>query len=490
MKITSVNVLRLLALTLAVVFFMSGSAIANPQVSASQVYTVGLNSNGTCVATTNNPNVSAWNNVTQVSTSMGAFVVALKADGTCVASGLNDVGQGNVSAWTGITQIATSNSFTLGLKSDGTVVGTGYFSYGQDAALSWTGITQISIGNTHIIGLKADGTVVAAGANGNNQCNVSGWAGITQISAGGDHTVGLKSDGTVVAIGEFQQGQCNVGSWTGISQVSAGAYHTVGLKSDGTCVAVGLNVSPDYAGGCDVQSWTDIVQLSAGYYYTIGLKADGSVVGTGSNYWGQLNGIGTWNLGVTEVAVAVPNVVTLADTTAETTLTKASLMVGSYDSNYSTAPVNTVTSQLPTAGTKVRKGSAVQLTLSAGAAPESTATLKMLDQKTKAPIAGVAVIIKDKKGTSVQSAYTDIYGIAIINMSKAGQYSFYETKTGYTPVLNPDVQVLNKGAKNSIVSYMNANPVTAKDCKKDCKKDNCKKNCKHDCKKSCKHSHN
>jgi len=462
----SVNVGRLwVALVIVFLLPLTAFSATNPQVSAGQTVTAGLKSDGTVLtiigrSTTPGINTSTWTNITQIANVGGASVIGLKSDGTVVATGDNINGQCNVSSWTGITQVAFSSNSTFGLKSDGTVVATGNLNYGQSAVLNWTGIKQISAGFIHVVGLKYDGTVVHAGTTILGLTNVSSWSNITQISAGGDHTVGLKSDGTVVAVGENDQGQCNVQAWTGITQVSAGNYHTVGLKSDGTAVAVGLNTSPDYVGQCNVQTWTNLVQVSAGYDYTVGLKSDGTVVGTGSNYWGQLNGIEQWNLGsaiVAPVMVAVPNVITLADTVAETTITKASLQVGAWDSNYSSSPVNTVISQSPAAGIKVSKGSSVKLTLSLGAAPtyEATATLKIMNKITKVGIAGVTVTTRDKNGYLLQVLTTNSSGVVTLQMPKAGKVWIYSAKTGYAPVLYPDVQVINKGAKNSIVSYMN-----------------------------------
>jgi len=470
----SVNVGRLwVALVIVFLLPLAAFSATTPQVVAGQAITVGLKSDGTVLSiigrlATGNP--SAWTDITQVSVSSGSFIVGLKSDGTCVSTGMNNVGQSSVSDWTNIVQVIASYDRTIGLKSDGTVVMTynnGYAQpYGQEAVRTWTGIKQISAGLYHIVGLKADGTVVHAGSTIQGLTNATTWTNIVQISAGGDHTVGLKADGTVVACGSNDSGECNVSTWSGITQISAGENHTVGLKSDGTAVAAGQQVyDANWSGGCNVQTWTNLVQVSAGLGYTVGLKSDGTCVATGNNYWGQYTGIELWNLGsavVAPVMVAVPNVITLADTVAETTITKASLQVGSWDSSYNSAPVNTVISQSPTAGTKVPKGSSVKLTLSLGAAPapvyEATATLRILNQKNRLPLAGVTVTTRDKGGYVLQVLTTDANGTVILKMPKAGKVWIYEVKAGYTPMLYPDVKVINKGAKNVIVSYMMITP--------------------------------
>ena len=210
--------------------------------------------------------------------------VGLKSDGTCVAVGYNYYGQCNVTGWTDIVAISTGGSRTVGLKSDGTCVAVGYNAGGILNVTGWTDIVAISAGGSHIVGLKSDGTCVASGHN-------TIWTDIVAISAGEYHIVGLKSDGTCVAVVGNDYGQCNVTGWTDIVAISAGGSHTVGLKSDGTCVAVGYN----YHGQCNVTGWTDIVAISAGYNQTVGLKSDGTCVASGGNYHGQCNVTG-WTL--------------------------------------------------------------------------------------------------------------------------------------------------------------------------------------------------
>ena len=269
-------------------------------ISAGQTHTVALKSDGTVVASGDNGHgegdVSKWADIVAIGAG-GWCTVGLKSNGTVVATGFNDVGRCNVSGWTDIVAISAGGWHTVGLKSDGTVVATGLNGDGQCDVSGWTDIVAISAGgwytagvkSGHTVGLKSDGTVVATGANGRGQCNVSECTDIVAISAGGWHTVGLKSDGTVVATGSNAEGQCNVSEWTDIVAISAGERHTVGLKSDGTVVATGLNDD----GQCDVSGWTDIVAISARGWHTVGLKSDGTVVAVGNNENGQCN-VGDW----------------------------------------------------------------------------------------------------------------------------------------------------------------------------------------------------
>lgn len=219
------------------------------------------------------------------SLSANNHTVALKADGTVMATGYNAYGECDVSDWKDVVDVSAGYNYTISLKANGTVVATGYNEYGQCDVLDWVDIVSVSAGHNHTIGLKADGTVVATGNNASRQCNVSNWKDIVAVSAGHNHTIGLKADGTVVATGYNEYGQCDVLGWTDIVSVSAGNDCTIGLKTDGTAVAVGYN---EY-GQCDVLDWVDIVAVSAGHNYTIGLKADGTVVAAGRNHFGQCN---------------------------------------------------------------------------------------------------------------------------------------------------------------------------------------------------------
>jgi hypothetical protein len=262
------------------------------QIAAGKYHTVGLKSDGTVVAVGKNDNgngqcnVSSWTDITQVAA--GAYhTVGLRSDGKVVAVGNDSNGQcSKVSSWEGlgITQVAAGYAHTVGLKSDNTVVAVGDSSYDRCSVGSWTGITQVAAGDYTTVGLRSNGTVVVVGYRSPDH-NVTGWTSITQVAEGAWHTVGLKSNRHVVAGGYGYTGQCDVSSWTDIIQVAASEIRTVGLESDGHVVTT--------SGGPYVGSWTNITQVATGQYHTVGLKSDGTVVAVGNNTYGQCN-VDSW----------------------------------------------------------------------------------------------------------------------------------------------------------------------------------------------------
>lgn len=273
--------LILMAVSLIPVAF-SNSANATtfePQVSAGSSHIVALKSDGTVVATGSNShgqcNVGGWSDIVQVSAGR-THTVGLKSDGTVVAKGSNSSGQCNVSSWSSITQVSAGNFLTVGLAANGTAVATGLNSHGQRNVGGWSDIIQVSAGGTHTVGLKSDGTVVATGSNYWGQRNVTDWDDIVQVAASYSHTVGLKSDGTAVAVGFNDDGQCDVGGWNwkSIVQVASTGGHTAALKSDGKVVVTGSHE----AGQWSVNGWSNIDQIATGYQTTLGLKKDGANV--------------------------------------------------------------------------------------------------------------------------------------------------------------------------------------------------------------------
>lgn len=272
--------------------------IISATISAGEDYTVALRTDGTVLATGNNDegqcNVGNWTDIVSVSAGE-AHTVGLRSDGTVVATGNNDNGQCNISDWKNIIAVAAGNCHTVGLRIDGTVVATGGNTAGQCNVSNWTNIVSICAGSYKSLGLKADGTVVATAW----ATDFSEWKNIVAISSSltGTRTVGLRSDGTIVEAGSAMEGQNNPDDWTDLISVSASGYD-IGLHSNGTVVV--QNSSLGGIQPADVSGWTDIVAVSGGISHVIGLKSDGTMVAAGWNGKGQCN-ISDW------IGIAVPN---------------------------------------------------------------------------------------------------------------------------------------------------------------------------------------
>ena len=258
---------------------------------AASNHTVAIKTDGTVVATGSNDhgqcNVSGWKDIVEVAVGWG-HTVGLRANGTVVATEFtgdqtDNRGQCEISDWTNIVSIAANASNTFGVKADGTVIVAGR---SIPAVSGWTDITAVAASEYHVMGLKADGSVVAYG----NVGNVSGWKNIVSIAAGRSHIVGLRADGFVVAAGSNEHGECDVSGWTDITAISATGFYTIGLKKDGTVVIAG---SEEMKTKLDVSQWKDIVAVAAGQSHVVGLKANGTMVAVGSNANGKLD-VSNW----------------------------------------------------------------------------------------------------------------------------------------------------------------------------------------------------
>nr|WP_246372485.1 hypothetical protein [Gordonia humi] len=85
---------------------------------------MGLRRDGSVLSTVRDSPTAVWSDVLAVAAGSG-HTVALRSDGTVVATAdLGGVGR-DVATWTDIEAVAAGSEFTLGLRSDGTVVGAG-----------------------------------------------------------------------------------------------------------------------------------------------------------------------------------------------------------------------------------------------------------------------------------------------------------------------------------------------------------------------------
>lgn len=161
----------------------------------------------------------------------GYHSLALNADGTVVAWGRNDYGQGaGLAGLKDVKAIAAGEYHNLALKTDGTVVFWGYDTDEQKAgAFKLTDVKAIAAGASHSLALKNDGTVVAWGDDYFGL--VTGASALTDvkaISAGYSHDLALKNDGTVVAWGNNGYDQVTGASGlTGVTAISAGGRHNL-----------------------------------------------------------------------------------------------------------------------------------------------------------------------------------------------------------------------------------------------------------------------
>ncbi len=192
----------------------------------------------------------------------------------------------------------------VALKADGTVVATGNNDYGQCDVSDWKDIVAVDAGNNHTVGLTKYGTVVATGNNNKNQCDVSEWTNIKAIVAGSDYTIGLKADGSVVVAYSYVHGDgsyssfvCEAKEWIDIVDISGSSELVVGVKSDGTVVWAGNDFN-NGVNSISFEDWRNIVDVDVCNCHCVALRSDGTVISDGVQYYApiisvldQLNGI-------------------------------------------------------------------------------------------------------------------------------------------------------------------------------------------------------
>jgi alpha-tubulin suppressor-like RCC1 family protein len=306
---------------------------------------------------------------------------AVAADGTLAAWGKNDYGQlgdGTLTnrsvpvavvrsgALVGMTVVAvsTGQAHSLALGADGTMAAWGLNGYGQlgDGTSIWGGVltpvavnqagvlagrrvVAIAAGGVHNLALCADGTLVAWGANSYGQCGDGSISGrplpvlvdrsgvlagktIRMISAGDEYSLAVCSDGTVAAWGRNNLGQ--LGDQTTITRyapvavnrsgilagrtvvaVSAASSHSLAVCADGVIAAWGNNTAGQLGNGGTTTSLVPVqtipsgvlagkrmIGVNGGYSHSIALGEDGSLAAWGDNTYAQLGYGGTANSSV------------------------------------------------------------------------------------------------------------------------------------------------------------------------------------------------
>ncbi|MBU2527892.1 right-handed parallel beta-helix repeat-containing protein [bacterium] len=269
--------------------------------------------------------------------------IAVRADGTLWAWGLNNYGQlglGDITARYIPTQVGVDTNWSSvsggydhvsAVKTDGTLWAWGRNDYGQlglaDFSIRYapvqvgadTNWSSVSCGELHTSAIKTDWTLWGWGKNADGQLGLGDAAdrsAPTQagtdadwslVSCGTYHTVAVKTTGTLWVWGSNVFGQLGladfstryaptqVGADTDWSSVSGGAKHTLAVKAGGTLWAWGLN---DYGqlGLGDITNRNIPVQAGAdtnwssvsGGYHTAAMKTGGTLWVCGLNSNGQL----------------------------------------------------------------------------------------------------------------------------------------------------------------------------------------------------------
>ena len=78
--------------------------------------------------------------------------------------------------WKDIVSVYAGTFYTVGLKADGTVVLAG--DDDVKPVTQWKNVVALAGDFYHVVGLKADGTVVSVGPNILTECEVDGWKNI------------------------------------------------------------------------------------------------------------------------------------------------------------------------------------------------------------------------------------------------------------------------------------------------------------------------
>ncbi|MFK5926948.1 MAG: hypothetical protein QM483_09990 [Desulfuromusa sp.] len=215
-------------------------------------------------------------------------LVAINLDGTCVGCGATTNNQIAVTNWTDIFQLATADRLTVGLKADGTCVTTG-LDWGSSATSTpptWADIIFIACGNQSVFGIDTNGDIFACGADSGqgevtDATAANGFVELIEIAAGKYHCIGLKSDGTCVGAGYDYNGLITAAeSWTDIIHIESQGNVLIGVKSDGTAVYGGEDT---YATKAIVEALTNVARVFVDQAYEswVAIRNDGTAINGG-----------------------------------------------------------------------------------------------------------------------------------------------------------------------------------------------------------------
>ncbi len=215
-----------------------------------------------------------------VTNAVPARLSILPADGSVVDTG--GYSSIPIEAQHGVVTISSGWNHVLALKADGSVLAWGVNANGEcDIPESGRrNIAAVAAGGSHSLALREDGSVVAWGSNELNQTAVpvEASAGIVAIAAGAYHSLALTRSGTVIGWGDGSNGAIDVpeAARSGVISIAAGSAHSVALKSDGSVISWGYESDSRWKVPAEASS--GVVAIAAGSYSTLARKLDGSLV--------------------------------------------------------------------------------------------------------------------------------------------------------------------------------------------------------------------
>lgn len=163
----------------------------------------GLCRDGTVVAADGSGELelSGWKQMVQVKviydrSDLRFSVAGLRRDGKVLLSGNGYV----VDDWEDIVQIAGGDRHFVGLRKDGTVVAAGDNDAGQGNVRYWRNMVSVVCGGDRTVGLRKDGTVAVTGAEiqEHGWKNIPAWKDIIAVLSDGYRVCGIRQDGTLI----------------------------------------------------------------------------------------------------------------------------------------------------------------------------------------------------------------------------------------------------------------------------------------------------
>ena|GEM_PF-5430053 len=230
-------------------------------------------------------------------------------------------------------RVAAGTAHTVAIRADGSLWAWGLNSNGQlgdgmannrstpvriGTATNWA---TVAAGERHTVAIRTDGSLWTWGDNAGGRTGLGTVSGSTRtptrigadndwlsVSTGWRHTVAIRVDGSLWAWGLNEGGQLGDGTTTSRNTptrigtatdwrfVSAGVAHTVAVRTDGSLWAWGLNSNGQLGDGTTnnrgspvrIGMATNWASIAAGNQHTMAITRDGELWAWGNNYNGQL----------------------------------------------------------------------------------------------------------------------------------------------------------------------------------------------------------